>query len=97
MKTGNHMSNHCEICPSCNHLKRSAAVSKDGLCDECGGRMTRARRISTLPDRDLNEMLNDPAGLDRLLADVLAPEAHGEAEDGENVQDLPGERWDGLS
>ena len=29
-----------ERCPSCGHLKRSAATSSDGLCDECGGRAT---------------------------------------------------------
>lgn len=32
----------CAVCPSCDQNKRSAAISSDGLCDECGGR---ARRL----------------------------------------------------
>ena len=31
------MSLKCERCPSCDILKRSAAVNPDGLCDECNG------------------------------------------------------------
>lgn len=27
------------LCPSCEQLKHSAAMSKDGSCDECGGRL----------------------------------------------------------
>lgn len=32
------MSDYCKTCPSCGKLKRSAALSRDGLCDACGGR-----------------------------------------------------------
>lgn len=40
------------VCPSCEIRKRSAATSRDGLCDECAGRPHRTRRAAINRGRD---------------------------------------------
>lgn len=42
----------CSLCPSCDRRKRSAAVNRSGLCDECNGGPARAKKegASVSPD-----------------------------------------------
>jgi len=41
------------LCPSCDQKKYSAAKSRDGLCDECGGRTRSAERTAPTSDQRL--------------------------------------------